>query len=146
MWWGISGGLGLLDLVCDESERPAVATTARRLAGRVFADVGWQPGPDEAPRQARLRARLVTLLGTLGADPEVRAEARKQLADADAGRAPLPPDLATAVARVIAAGGWSGRMGAALLPLQERQHASGRGPLPRRPRRLLGASSLATVC
>jgi puromycin-sensitive aminopeptidase len=105
VWWGISGGLGLLDLVCDESERPAVATTARRLASRVFADVGWQPGPDEAPRQARLRARLATLLGTLGADPEVRAEARKQLADADAGRAPLPPDLATAVARVIAAGG-----------------------------------------
>jgi puromycin-sensitive aminopeptidase len=105
VWWGIGGGLGLLDLVCDESERPTVAATARRLASGVFADVGWRPGQDEAPRLARLRARLVTLLGTLGADQEVRAEARKQLADADAGRAPLPPDLATAVARVVAAGG-----------------------------------------
>jgi puromycin-sensitive aminopeptidase len=105
VWWGITGGLSLLDLVSDDSDRPTVAATARRLGSKVFAEVGWRPGPDEAPRLARLRARLVTLLGTLGADQQVRAEALKQLADADAGRAPLPPDLTTAVARVIAAGG-----------------------------------------
>jgi puromycin-sensitive aminopeptidase len=105
VWWGISGGLGLLDLVADEAEHPAVAATARRLATGVFSAIGWQPTPDETPRQARLRARLVTLLGTLGAQPDVRAEAGQRLADADAGRAPLPADLATAVARVIAAGG-----------------------------------------
>ncbi len=108
VWWGITGGLSLLDLVSDDSDRPTVAATARRLGSKVFAEVGWRPGPDEAPRLARLRARLVTLLGTLGADQQVRAEALKQLADADAGRAPLPPDLTTAVARVIAAGGGTG--------------------------------------
>ena len=47
----------------------------------------------------------MTLLGTLGRDDDVRKEARKRLADADAGRAPLPADLATAVARVVAAAG-----------------------------------------
>jgi puromycin-sensitive aminopeptidase len=105
VWWGISGGLGLLDLVAADDNRATVSATARRLAGGVFSAIGWQPGADETPRVARLRARLVTLLGTLGADGDVRAEARQALADADAGRAPLPPDLATAVARVIAAGG-----------------------------------------
>jgi hypothetical protein len=50
---------------------------------------------------------LVTLLGSLGADEVVRAEARRLLADAEAGGAPLPPDLATAVAHVVAAGGGS---------------------------------------
>ncbi len=105
VWWGISGGLGLLDLVAGDDERSAVAATARRLASGVFSAVGLHPAANETPRVARLRARLVTLLGTLGADGEVRAEARQALADADAGRAPLPPDLATAVARVIAAGG-----------------------------------------
>ncbi|HTT88171.1 MAG TPA: M1 family aminopeptidase [Acidimicrobiales bacterium] len=105
VWWGISGGLGLLDLVADDGETAAVAATARRLATGVFSSVGWQPDQDETPRVARLRARLVTLLGTLGADPDVHTEARQRLADADAGRTPLPPDLATAVARVIAAGG-----------------------------------------
>jgi aminopeptidase N len=48
---------------------------------------------------------LVTLLGVLGADPEVRARARELLTAADAGRTPLAPDLATAVAQVVAAGG-----------------------------------------
>ncbi len=35
----------------------------------------------------------------------MRSGARQLLADADAGGAPLPPDLATAVAQVVAAGG-----------------------------------------
>jgi hypothetical protein len=48
---------------------------------------------------------LVTLLGVLGADPDVRSGARQLLADADAGRAPVAPDLATAVAQVVAAAG-----------------------------------------
>jgi hypothetical protein len=48
---------------------------------------------------------MVTLLGDLGADPEVRAGARQRLTDADAGRVPLAPDLATAVAQVVAAAG-----------------------------------------
>ena len=105
VWWGVGGGLGLLDLVADEGERSMVAATTRRLAGGVFSAVGWQSEENEALRVVRLRARLVTLLGTLGADPEVRLEARTRLADADAGRAPLPADLATAVARVVAAAG-----------------------------------------
>jgi puromycin-sensitive aminopeptidase len=105
VWWGIGSGLGLLDLVAGEGDLQAVAETTRRLTTGVFDAVGWQPDGDESPRLARLRSRLVTLLGTFGADPDVRAEARQRLADADAGRAPLPPDLATAVARVVAAAG-----------------------------------------
>jgi len=112
VWWGVAGAINLLDLVAGQSERTTLAGITRQLAGGVFSEVGWEPGPGrgashaaEGPRLARLRARLVTLLGTLGADAEVRAEARRRLADADAGRAPLPPDLATAVARVVAAGG-----------------------------------------
>ena len=51
----------------------------RHLAGGTFAEVGWAPpdGAEDTPRQARLRARLVMLLGTLGADEEVRSEARR---------------------------------------------------------------------
>jgi puromycin-sensitive aminopeptidase len=111
VWWAIAGGLSLLELVSSEQELPELARLAQRLASGSFAAVGWRPeqsvdGPAaETPRRARLRARLVTLLGTVGRDEEVRNEARKRLADADAGRAPLPADLATAVARVVAAAG-----------------------------------------
>jgi puromycin-sensitive aminopeptidase len=112
VWWAASGGLGLLELVCTEDDLPTLRELVRNLAAGVFDRVGaWgQDGrADEpvTPREARLRARLVTLLGTLGASPEVRSEARRRLADADAGRSPLAPDLATAVAQVVAAGGGS---------------------------------------
>ena len=111
VWWAVQGGLSLLDLVAEDEDRAAVQALARQVAGGLFADLGWQAGArpgdnePEPPRQARLRARLVTVLGTLGADPEVRAEARRRLADADAGTAPLPPDLATAVTQVVASAG-----------------------------------------
>ena len=107
LWWTISSGLGLLGLVCPDSQLPGVRSLARDLAGPNFADLGWgTPGTQAAsPRLAQLRARLVTLLGTLGADPEVRDEARRRLMAADENGEPLPPDLATAVAHVVAAGG-----------------------------------------
>jgi puromycin-sensitive aminopeptidase len=107
VWWAISGALGLLDLVATDQELPLLQGLTQRLAGGIFEQVGWAPadGAEETPRQVRLRARLVTLLGTVGADERVRAEARRLLADAEAGRAPLPPDLATAVAHIVGAAG-----------------------------------------
>jgi hypothetical protein len=110
VWWAISGGLGLIELVAGERELPLVRRLARHLAGSAFRDVGWDAGAaaggsGESPRRASLRARMVTVLGVLGADPEVRSGARQLLADADTGQAPLAPDLATAVAQVVAAAG-----------------------------------------
>ncbi len=108
VWGAIAAGLGLLEVVANEDELPALRRWARQLAASAFADVGWgdeEVGTGHNPRLARLRARLVTLLGALGADPEVRAQARQRLDDADARRSPMHPDLATAIAQVVAAGG-----------------------------------------
>jgi len=108
VWWALSNALGLLELVANADELPALRTFARHLAQATFADLGWgglSAAEIEGPRLARLRARLVGLLGTLGADPEVRAQARQRLDDADRGRSLMPPDLASAVAQVVAASG-----------------------------------------
>jgi puromycin-sensitive aminopeptidase len=112
VWWAVSAALGLLELVARTEDLPVLAQFTRGLAGSTFSQVGWHPDADEAgtagaARRPRLRARLVSLLGTVGADPAVRAEARRLLADADAGGAAVAPDLATAVAQVIAASGGS---------------------------------------
>jgi puromycin-sensitive aminopeptidase len=109
VWWSVQGGLGLLDLVCLEKERPLVQQLARTLGSGLFASLGWpvaaSDGNEEPPRTARLRSRLVALLGTLGHDEAVRDEARRRLEAASSGGPALPPDLATAVAQVVAAGG-----------------------------------------
>jgi puromycin-sensitive aminopeptidase len=107
VWWAIQGGASLVDLVCSEQERPLVQRFARELASGLFASLGWEPpeGAEEGPRQARLRARLIAFLGTLGADAQVRSEALRRLRESGAGGPELPADLATAVAQAVAAGG-----------------------------------------
>ena len=110
VWWAVSGGLGLIELVAGPQELPLLQRLVRHLADGPFREVGWEgaaagEGAGEDPRRARLRARLLSLLGVLGADPGVGSRARQLLAAADAGQAPLAPDLATAVAQVVAAGG-----------------------------------------
>jgi puromycin-sensitive aminopeptidase len=108
VWWAISACLGLVDLVCSPEDTALLEQLTRELAGDLFTGLGWGEAlapQDETPRQARLRARLVTLLGTLGADAHVRQQALERLVDADAGRVALAPDLATAVTQVVAAAG-----------------------------------------
>jgi puromycin-sensitive aminopeptidase len=108
LWVTIASALGLLSRICDDNQLPQVEALVRRLAGPAQAALGWEPtGTDQDnPRRARLRARLLSVMGTLGADKAIRDEARRRLAEADAGSGPqLPPDLATAVAELVAAGG-----------------------------------------
>jgi len=106
VWWAVQAGAGMVELICSEPERSLLQRFARELASGLFASLGWGPqAGDEPPRLARLRARLVSFLGTLGGDEAVRAEALRLLQESAAGGAQLPPDLATAVAQVVAAGG-----------------------------------------
>ncbi len=110
VWWAVSGGLGLIELVAGPPDLPLLQRLVRHLADGAFREVGWEAEPavegaGESPRRARLRSRLVTLLGVLGADAEVGSKARDLIGAADAGGAPLAPDLATAVAQVVAASG-----------------------------------------
>ena len=59
----------------------------------------------EGPRTPTLRAQMVAALGTIGADPEVRAEAQRRLDAAERGTAALDPDLASAIIATVAASG-----------------------------------------
>ncbi len=105
VWWALSTGLGTVDLLCAAPDRRGVQSLTRALASTAFSRSGWEAVDGEGPRQARLRARLVTLLGTTGADKEVQGHALDKLHAARSGGVALPADLATAVAQVVAASG-----------------------------------------
>jgi puromycin-sensitive aminopeptidase len=107
VWWAISNGLSLLDLLAEGDARTRVAEVARALAGPAFREVGWEPPApgDPTPRYPRLRARLISLLGTIGKDEEVRAGSLRLLKESTESGAKLPPDLATSVAQVAASAG-----------------------------------------
>ncbi|HET9689972.1 MAG TPA: M1 family metallopeptidase [Acidimicrobiales bacterium] len=102
VWGAALGPLRLLEVAAAPADRPAVAAFARRVAGPAMGRLGWQAADGESHRTAITRSRLISALGTVGADAEVRAEAARRFAGGDAD---LAPDLRTAVANVVAASG-----------------------------------------
>ena len=65
---------------------------------------GWDAIPGENDRTPMLRALAINLLGTVGADAEVRAEAARRFDDSPVGGgsgAPIPPDIESATLAVV---------------------------------------------
>ncbi len=104
--WGAGlGPLGLLDRILSDTDRPLLQAFVRSITGPVLDDLGWDPESGEAERIGTLRARLLSTIGTIGADPGVRAEARTRLERYFANPATLAPDLVTAVVTIVAYSG-----------------------------------------
>jgi puromycin-sensitive aminopeptidase len=97
VWSTISGAIGALDRVLAGDDRIAYQAYVRELAGPALSRLGWEPaaGEDELTRQTR--QTLITLLGTIGADPEVRAKAREVYSSDD-----TDPNVAAGSLTVVA--------------------------------------------
>ena len=108
VWSAVAAPFGLLDHIVDDAERPALRDAVRAVAGPAFDRLGWDPQPGEPERTAVTRGRLVSVLGTVGADPSVRAEAAARLRRFDTDRSALAPDILTATVNVVAASGGPG--------------------------------------
>ncbi len=104
--WGAGlGPLGLLDRVLSDTDRPLLQAFVRRVTKPVLEQLGWDAMAGEAERTGTLRARLLSVVGTLGADPDVRAEARARLDRYFTDPSTLAPDLITAVVSIVAYAG-----------------------------------------
>ncbi len=103
VWSVVLGALGLVDRIATEDGRAALAAGVRSLLGPLVAGLGWDPLPSDDERTPSLRAGALLALGTIGEDPEVRAEAARRFAGADT--VPLHGDTASAVVGIVAAHG-----------------------------------------
>ena len=90
------------ELYGDAPGRAAFAGYARRLLAPVAARLGWDAAPGEAPNDAILRQRALTVLGLLG-DPAVAEEARRRFRAFREDPASLQGPVRLAVLRVTAA-------------------------------------------
>jgi len=97
----VAGALTLCDRVVSDADRPSVEAATRTLLGPRAADLGWEPRPGEGERVPSLRALLLGGLGTIGADPGVRAEAARRFDQV--GNVPIDPDIEGAVLQSVAA-------------------------------------------
>jgi hypothetical protein len=68
--------------------------------------LGWDPKPNETPRTATARSRVLAALGLIGEDPGVVSEASERFEEHLRGGGALSPDVvSTALRIVVAAGG-----------------------------------------
>ena len=101
VWTMVAGALGLLDFAVAEPDRPALESFTQSLFGPELERVGWDRHGDDDGEAARRRAVLIAALGTIGADPSVRAESRDRFVALGQG-ASLDADTASAILRVVA--------------------------------------------
>jgi puromycin-sensitive aminopeptidase len=105
VWGSVFRSMALLDKMADDDERTLLQRLIREVAQPVFDKLTWESSPGEDVRRGRLRGLMIRLLGTLGADPAVRKEARDRLLAHIHGATPMPPELLTPATEVVAVSG-----------------------------------------
>ncbi|MEY2422262.1 MAG: puromycin-sensitive aminopeptidase [Acidimicrobiaceae bacterium] len=105
VWQRLSTAFAALDRIIDVDTRPRLQATVRAIAAPALHRMGWSTSEGEADVDRQRRSCLFELLGTTGADDDVRARARslheaylKSSDDAD-------PELVAAALTVIADSG-----------------------------------------
>ncbi|CAN5182910.1 M1 family metallopeptidase [soil metagenome] len=105
VWQRLAGGLGALDRLVDDADRPRFQSTVRALVAPALERLGPDPVEGESERARQLRGTLLEVLGTVGEDPEAneraRALHRAYIDDPDA----VDPALAAAALNIVASGG-----------------------------------------
>ena len=105
VWAAIIGALNWLERVTEPDDRGHVWSFAARLLRPAFERLGWSPRAGESERGRSLRANLISSLGTLGADEHVQTRAKELHASYLADRSTVDPDVAGALATVVAFSG-----------------------------------------
>jgi aminopeptidase N len=105
VWSRVTSVLSLLDHAVEDCTRQQLAAYARALVRPAFDRLGFAPRKGDDERTLGLRAQLLSILGTVGQDGQVRDECTRLQAEELAARGVLDPNLASAVAGVVA---WSG--------------------------------------
>ncbi|HEX4864254.1 MAG TPA: ERAP1-like C-terminal domain-containing protein, partial [Acidimicrobiales bacterium] len=106
VWSALGGITSFLLSLSGDNDTPAVRAFTRELASPVWGGLGWDPKPNETPRTATARSRVLAALGLVGEDPRVVSEASERFDEHLRGGGALSPDVvSTALRIVVAAGG-----------------------------------------
>jgi puromycin-sensitive aminopeptidase len=104
-WSPVANAFGLVHRIAADGDRETLHAAVRAVIGPKFAELGFEAHPGESDRTPTLRSLAINLLGTVGADEAVRAEAAGRL-DASpikgGSGSPIPPDIEAATLAVVA--------------------------------------------
>jgi hypothetical protein len=100
----VGAALVLCNRIAAPDDRQALRAAVTALVGPLHRSLGFEAMPGEGERTPTLRALAINLLGTVGEDEELRAEAARRF-DASpiaGGSVPIPPDIEVAILAVVA--------------------------------------------
>jgi puromycin-sensitive aminopeptidase len=103
-WAPVGAALTLCNRIAGPDDRQALYDAVASLIGPLHRHLGFEALPGESERTPTLRALAINLLGTVGANDEIRAEATRRF-DASpiaGGSLPIPADIEVAILAVVA--------------------------------------------
>jgi len=104
-WAPVSAALHLVRRIVTEADLPALRQTVAALVGPQFHHLGFEAQPGEGERTPTLRSLAINLMGTVGDDAGVRAEAARRFDASPLGGGdgdPIPADVESATLAVVA--------------------------------------------
>jgi puromycin-sensitive aminopeptidase len=104
-WAAVSGALHLARRIVDDIDQPSLHDAVAALVGPQYRHLGFEPNPGEGDRTPTLRSLVINLMGTVGADAAVRAEAARRFDESPIGGGsgdPIPADVEAATLAVVA--------------------------------------------
>jgi puromycin-sensitive aminopeptidase len=104
-WSPVGAALSLTNRIVAEADRAALHEVVAGLMGPQYANLGFEAMDGESDRTPTLRSLAIQLMGTVGADPEVRAEAARRFDASPIGGGsgdPIPVDVESATLAVVA--------------------------------------------
>jgi hypothetical protein len=104
-WSPVANAFGLVHRIAADGDRQALHAAVGAVIGPKFAELGFEARSGESDRTPTLRSLAINLLGTVGGDEVVRAEAARRF-DASPIKSgsggPIPPDIEAATLAVVA--------------------------------------------
>ena len=104
-WAPVSAALHLARRIVSETDLPSLHDAVAALVGPQYRHLGFESHPGEGDRTPTLRSLAINLMGTVGADSEVRTEAERRFDASPLGGGtgePIPADVEAATLGVVA--------------------------------------------
>jgi puromycin-sensitive aminopeptidase len=104
-WSPVSSAFTLVNRIVGAGDEVALRAAVAAVMGPKFAELGFDPHPGEGDRTPTLRSLAITLLGVVGADEAVRAEAARRFDGSPitgGSSGPIAPDIEAATLAVVA--------------------------------------------
>jgi puromycin-sensitive aminopeptidase len=105
VWGQMTGPLSFMSRAVPDDALDELQSYSRALVGPTFEQLGWEHDASDSERVRSLRSQLLATLGTVGADPTVRARCLQLHRDFVVDGVPLDPELAPAIVATVAACG-----------------------------------------